>query len=66
MKKALTGLRYVASVFERLIVDGIAGADEHSDSEKSEIESSEEEQMEFPDDVDEATLTRSERIKLKN
>jgi hypothetical protein len=63
MNKALTGLQYVASVFESFIVNGIAGADEHSDSEKS---SSSEDQMDFPDDVDEATLTRSERIKLKN
>lgn len=62
MKQALTGLRFVAKMFESLIVDGIAGADQHSDSEKSEVDSSEEDLMEFPEDVDEATLTRSQRI----
>jgi hypothetical protein len=33
---ALRGLHYVASVFEAIMVDGIAGTDNHSDSEKSE------------------------------
>lgn len=64
MKKALQGLRYVASVFESIITDGIAGADAHSDSEKS--ESGSEIVEEFPEDVDEASLNRSQRLKLNN
>ena len=61
---ALRGLHFVASVFESILVDGIAGADNLSDSEKS--ESSDSEVFEFPEDVDETKLTRTERIQLRN
>ena len=59
-QRALRGLHYVASVFEAILVDGIAGGDNHSDSEES--ESSNSNGPEFPEDVDESKLTRTERI----
>ena len=62
-QRALRGLHYVASVFEAILVDGVAGTDNYSDSEQSESSS---EAMEFPEEVDESKLTRTERIKLTN